>query len=288
MHKLIDGIVILGLLLIGCTALPNLFSQRLSDNPNAINRAMNSTVSLVEQTEHGISPPRCTAFFVGPRLLATANHCVEIPQVQVLRVAPGLVIRLPILNAAPTIGSQVLFITYEEHLSLIRNFSLIAEPETHSATVVQVDTVEDVALLRLDDSEASANYWFPMAPTPPRLGEHVYELGMPSGQFWLFTEGMVSSIREFPSGRTVIVHQAHVSPGASGGPLFNNFGQVIGVTTSYIRDTNYIGFATPIDKVQNLIHRPSVRFGVPSIRSTPSANSSNVCENSSCPLPELE
>jgi len=288
MHKKLVGLVVLfGLLVGGCTVLAAATEQRLADNAELVNAAMNSTVALVERGDDGLSAPQCTAFFVGPRILATANHCVEIPQYQVYSLGSDLTIRLPIPDAEPTIGSEVLFITHEVHMNFIRNYSRISEPVTHRAIVVQTNPSEDVALLRLVEGEPDSVHWFSMAPALPRIGERVYEIGMPSSQFWLFTEGMISSIREFPNGRTRIIHQAHVSPGASGGPLFNNFGQAVGVTTSFVRDAHYIGFATVISEVQRLVSQPVVMLGEPTIL-TDHPVSSSACQNITCSLPELE
>lgn len=282
--------VFCGLLITSCVVSAPPGSTRLADSPGAINHAMNSVVALVERRSNGLSTPQCTAFFVGPRTLATANHCVERPQFQVIRLAPGLVFRLPLPNAEPTLGREILFIDYTDHLEFIRNFDATSEPTSHRAIVVQVNPERDVAILRLADDVPSAHFWFPIATLPPRVGEQVYEIGMPGNQFWLLTEGMVSSLREYPNGDSTIVHQAHVSPGASGGPLFNNQGQVIGVTTSFARNAYYIGFATPISEVQELMNRPQVRLGTPTVTRVTNVDAgmdaSVLCEESSCLLPE--
>lgn len=287
MHKFFGGLLILTGLLISCTTDTVVQNRRLADDQHAISSAMQSVVALVERTEQGLTSPLCTAFFVGPRLLATAYHCVEIPQTREIELAPGIILRVPIEEAEPTIGSEVIYITQEDHLSFIRNFDRFGEPNTHRAIVIQGNPVDDVALLRLADEELGVENWFRMAQNLPVTGEKVYEIGMPRSQFWILTEGMVSSIREFPSGRKVIVHQAHVSPGASGSPVFNNSGQVVGVTTAYSRGTHYIGFATPISSVQQLIQTPFIVLGEPKIESV-TEKPATTCENIRCPLPETE
>lgn len=277
--------VFFGALMLSCTTDTVATDHRFADDAHAVNNAMNSVVALVERDEDGfLSAPQCTAFFVGPRILTTAYHCVEIPQVESIEIMPGFVINVPIEDAEPTIGSEALFITYESHLSFIRDYDPGNEPDTHRAVVIQVDPIEDVALLRLSTEEPSFADWFPIAQRLPVVGERLYELGMPRGQFWLLTEGMASSIREFPNGRKIIVHQAHVSPGASGSPLFNNSGEVVGVTTAFARGAHYIGFATPISQVKKLIEMPLIILGEPSIRLRQNTDSVNVCENNTCAL----
>ena len=48
-----------------------------------------------------------------------------------------------------------------------------------------------------------------------------------------------------------IQHTAAINPGNSGGALVNEFGQVIGINSSKIADTDYegMGFAVPSEKV---------------------------------------
>ena len=41
------------------------------------------------------------------------------------------------------------------------------------------------------------------------------------------------------------MHDSGIAPGSSGGPLINDLGLVVGINTAYVRDTNFIGFATP-------------------------------------------
>lgn len=93
----------------------------------------------------------------------------------------------------------------------------------------------------------------------------VVAIGNPLGRLAATeTVGYVSGInREVTTDNTVISMlqtDAAINPGNSGGPLFNMYGEVIGITTAkYSGTTNSgasiegIGFAIPIDDVMGII-----------------------------------
>jgi S1-C subfamily serine protease len=52
---------------------------------------------------------------------------------------------------------------------------------------------------------------------------------------------------------------AAINPGNSGGPLLNEEGQVIGMNTAIIQGAQSIGFAIPINKVQQIADQLAVK-----------------------------
>jgi S1-C subfamily serine protease len=73
-------------------------------------------------------------------------------------------------------------------------------------------------------------------------------VGSPFGLQQTVTSGIISSYRNYRNG-VVIQTDAPINPGNSGGPLIDKKGQVLGVNTMIIQDTEGIGFAIAIQHV---------------------------------------
>ena len=85
-----------------------------------------------------------------------------------------------------------------------------------------------------------------------KIGEDVYAVGSPKGLDLSLSSGIISQLRQGTITR-YIQTDASVSPGSSGGGLFDSGGNLIGILTSKIADEDVegIGFAIPADLVIN-------------------------------------
>jgi hypothetical protein len=100
--------------------------------------------------------------------------------------------------------------------------------------------------------------------TPPRIGnpdklkpgDKLYVIGSPRGLEYTITEGILSARREF-NGFKLLQITNPISPGSSGSPVINEFGEVVGMVTSQLRESQQINFAIPIETVL------SYSYGVP-------------------------
>ena len=131
------------------------------------------------------------------------------------------------------------------------------------ATVKGYDATNDVAVLKVEAEGLSAATIGSSGNLS--IGDMVVAIGNPLGRLAATeTVGYVSGInREVTTDNTVISMlqtDAAINPGNSGGPLFNMYGEVIGITTAkYSGTTNSgasiegIGFAIPIDDVMGII-----------------------------------
>ena len=83
-----------------------------------------------------------------------------------------------------------------------------------------------------------------------RVGEKVYALGSPFGLDLTYTDGVVSQLRKIDD-KTVIQTNAAISPGSSGGGLFDSEANLIGITTFGFdkAETEGLNFAIPADLV---------------------------------------
>jgi hypothetical protein len=88
------------------------------------------------------------------------------------------------------------------------------------------------------------------------VGDPVYVISNPEGLINSLSEGIVSAIRP-NSGSTLYQITAAISDGSSGGAVFDQFGQVVGVATSRIKGAESLNFATPIMGLENLSALPN-------------------------------
>ena len=85
------------------------------------------------------------------------------------------------------------------------------------------------------------------------IGEKVYVISSPEGLENTISDGILSGIREITTDKKVLQITAPVSHGSSGGAVFNNNGEVIGIATSIIEAAQNLNFAMPVNLIKNRI-----------------------------------
>jgi cytochrome c-type biogenesis protein CcmH/NrfG len=78
-----------------------------------------------------------------------------------------------------------------------------------------------------------------------KVGEPVYAVGAPRGLELSLSDGIVSQLRGGPP--PLIQTTAAISPGSSGGGLFDAEGRLVGFTTLYIEGGQSLNFAMPVE-----------------------------------------
>lgn len=140
--------------------------------------------------------------------------------------------------------------------------------DAYPARVVAVDTLSDLAVLKLADGLPPGTHVLPIGDSDILIpGMSAIALGHPfgDGQDFSMTHGIVSGLdREIQTTRDgtalvpgIIQTDADVNPGNSGGPLLNSAGQVIGVNTqirSYNNSNSGVGFALPSNHVARVVN----------------------------------
>ena len=87
-----------------------------------------------------------------------------------------------------------------------------------------------------------------------KTGQRVYAIGAPQGLELTISEGLISSLRDL-DGAQYIQTTAAISPGSSGGGLFDENGQLIGITTFYFAEGQNLNFALPAAWIAELPKR---------------------------------
>jgi S1-C subfamily serine protease len=126
---------------------------------------------------------------------------------------------------------------------------ILADGSEYTAQSSQVSANRDLAVLSLYSARAAVLR--PAAKTSAlQQGDKVYTIGNPVGLRNTVTSGVFSGYRQHrDTGEVMLQTDAPINPGNSGGPLIDERGQVHGVNTMIIRDTQGIGFAIPIQAV---------------------------------------
>ncbi|MEM4244407.1 MAG: trypsin-like peptidase domain-containing protein, partial [Candidatus Bathyarchaeia archaeon] len=127
----------------------------------------------------------------------------------------------------------------------------------YDATVIGSDPYADLAVLRTNAPESECKPLEIVSSASLNVGDPVIAVGSPYGLAGSMTTGIVSAlgrtITEEMSGgypiANVIQMTAPINPGNSGGPLLNYQGQVIGITTAILSDSEGLGFAIPSSTV---------------------------------------
>ncbi len=87
----------------------------------------------------------------------------------------------------------------------------------------------------------------------PRVGERVVVIGSPLGYEGSVSDGIVSGVREIPEmGKCIQITAATSSKVASGSPLVNLSGKVIGIVLSQSVFGQNLNFAVPAARLNNL------------------------------------
>ena len=158
---------------------------------------------------------------------------------------------------------------------IVTNYHVIAEADDIEvifadgsklvAEVVGADPKTDIAVLRVEPQEPLKAITLGDSNTI-RIGDWVMAIGNPFGLGGTVTTGIISARgRDINSGPydNFIQTDAAINRGNSGGPLFNQEGEVIGVNTAIISPTGGsigIGFAVPSDLVKSVVAQ-LIEFG---------------------------
>ncbi len=138
--------------------------------------------------------------------------------------------------------------------------------DKYNAKIVGVEESSDIAVLKIDATGLSAAQLGNSDNL--QVGETVYAVGNPLGELsFSMTSGMISALdrdittQDQKTGQTTTNNMfqidAAVNEGNSGGPVYNDKGEVIGIVTAKYADTGVegLGFAIPINDVTDIVNQ---------------------------------
>jgi len=120
------------------------------------------------------------------------------------------------------------------------------------ATVMLADTTRD--LCQLDVPGLAAPAVKIRSYHTLQIGEPLYAVGNPLGFGLSVSSGLVSSIGLY-KGQTRLFSSAPISPGSSGGGLFDSQGRLLGITSGFYPGAQNLNLALPADWINDLSKR---------------------------------
>ena len=110
--------------------------------------------------------------------------------------------------------------------------------ESYTAKLVKVDKENDLAILKISTNFGAIPYGF--KTTKEDVAARVYAYGYPLtdllGDEIKFTEGVISSNSGLGNDPRWYQHTATIQSGSSGGPLFNKYGNLVGINNAGINN----------------------------------------------------
>ena len=123
--------------------------------------------------------------------------------------------------------------------------------EYQDIAVINYDETHDLLLLRVN-----AKNLIPLTlgdSAKVKVGERVVAIGHPLGLGNTVSDGLVSAVRKINPKLTVLQVSAPISQGSSGGPLFNESGEVIGISTLIVTQGQNLNFGMPVNQLKSML-----------------------------------
>jgi S1-C subfamily serine protease len=216
---------LLGMLLGACTASrPTAPAQSLpSDHVSGAAALEGVTVALL------LEGTMCTGVWVSERSILTAKHCVH--------------------DGVPVV--------YATHADLFPNGGLEADTDVPARIAILADTddAHDLALLYALKRPAPHAVAL-LHEGPVSQGSFAQSMGHPRGLWFTYSTGEVSAIREkdFGDGTGVWVQStAPISPGNSGGGLFDSEARLIGIADAIIEGGSALNLFVHVQYVKRFL-----------------------------------
>jgi hypothetical protein len=213
--------------------------------------------SFLSSRQSGIAAPQ------EEKKLPVVEAPVKLTTAQVAEKATPSVVVVENINQNGEKAGQGSGYIYSDDGTIITNYHVIRgagalNVRLHSGVSYRIDSIgaydiaHDVAILQVSGASV------PPLPTQDvelaKVGDKVVAIGAPLGLESTVSEGIISALREM-GGTHIIQTTTSISPGSSGGPLLNEYGKVIGLTTAQMRDGQNLNFVISATHIRELLER---------------------------------
>jgi S1-C subfamily serine protease len=233
-------------------------SGSISDLQNQVS-ALQNQVANFQSTSDGTYPN--STYIIGDNASLAPLYAEVKNSVVVIR---GITVQYDIFNRAyysqvqgsgfvyDSNGQMVVITNYHVVQNVLNITVTFINGDSYEAAVLGSDPYADLAVLSTDAPQSEYQPLEIVSSSNLEVGDPVVAVGGPYGLAGSMTTGVVSALGRTITDETssypianVIQTSAPINPGSSGGPLLNYAGQVIGVTTAIVSDSQGLGFAIP-------------------------------------------
>ena len=117
--------------------------------------------------------------------------------------------------------------------------------------ILAYDETIDLAVLKIDANNIP---YATVCSKEIAVGSTVYAIGSSRGLSNTFSSGMVTYYDRVVDGVSHIQHDASITNGNSGGPLINEYGEVIGINSWLLTNSQNLNFAVFAKELDNLVY----------------------------------
>lgn len=129
---------------------------------------------------------------------------------------------------------------------------------SYEAALKYYDKKSDTAILKIEGEGFES---FGLLTRTVRVGERVYAIGNPRGLEQSISEGIVSGLRD-DDGTLWIQHSAPISAGSSGGALISSRGELLGINSWFVKESQGLNFAVPVSTLVSAYSRSAGSAGL--------------------------
>ena len=119
------------------------------------------------------------------------------------------------------------------------------------SSILAYDANIDLAVLKINATGLTAAT---VCKNPVSVGATVYAIGSSRGMTNTYSQGIITYADRIVDGVSHVQHDASITHGNSGGPLVNVYGEVIGINTWGISDSQNLNFAVFTRELDNLVY----------------------------------
>lgn len=118
-------------------------------------------------------------------------------------------------------------------------------------SILAYDKNKDLAVLQITASNLPV---LTICTASHGVGKTVYALGSSRGLTETFSTGSITTADRELDGVHYVQHDASISSGNSGGPLINEYGEIIGINTMTITESQNLNFAISVKELSSLTY----------------------------------